>query len=580
MKVKLIGKNEDNIFNVFLNRNINPHDIVRLDENFLHDPRLMKNLLEAVYVVHKHLTETTGKILIVQDPDADGYTSLTSLIVYFTHCFGEDFKKRLIVLIQEGKQHEIPQKVADKIIEEHEVSLIIAPDCSSNEPETHKKYSEMGIDVVVLDHHPAKDFSPYATMVNPSLDDYPNKNLSGVGVCQKFCKLFDEEYGFDFADELYDLVAIGMVADMIEINTFETIYMVQRGLRETKNLFLRTLYAARSYNLGSQITPVGISFVVAPMFNAVARVGTMEEKRDLVFAMAEQEPIKIPSGKRGAKEGDTETIQGNMVRRMVNIKSRQDREKKKAVKEMLSQVKDGNMEENQILILDTNGDYPATFTGLIANEFMKTYGKPTLVGTSYKDQETGKLYFKGSARGNDKSDLDELKKFEQDSGLFEYAEGHEAAHGFSFEEDKKDEIVKYFNEELKDVVLDPVWEVDFDIDYKEMSIDRMIEITKYSTYWARGLDEPTFVLRNVPITKGKVEVGGSFGDHSLRFQVGNMHFIKFNGVPTEIASKFNKNQQTLVDIVGKVNMNSYKGETNLQTIIQDIEVKEAKKYVF
>ena len=365
---------------------------------------------------------------------------------------------------------------------------------------------------------------------------------------------------------------------MIEINTLETIYMVQEGLRNTYNTFLKTLYDSMSFQLGPQVTPVGISFTVAPLFNSVARVGEMDEKVDLLKAMTEQKLIEIQSTKRGAREGEMETLQGNMVRRIKNIKSRQDRQKKKAFQEMEGQVKEGKLADNQILILDTKGEYPSTFTGLIANEFMRSYGKPTLVGAEY-DQD-GKTFFKGSARGNDKSDLDALKQFEKDSGLFEYAEGHESAHGFSFELNKKDEIITYFNEELKDVVLEPIYDVDFDIDWRELSIDNMVEITKYATFWARGLDEPTFVLRNAPVKKSEANINGDFDNYSLRFIAGPMKFVKFNGTPTSVISKINNNQETLVDIVGKVNMNSYKGETNIQTIIQDLEVKEAKKYVF
>ena len=68
--------------------------------------------------------------------------------------------------------------------------LVIVPDASSNEYDTHKRREE-GIDIIILDHHEADYTSPYAVVVNNQLCDYPNKNLSGVGVVYKFCQYLD-----------------------------------------------------------------------------------------------------------------------------------------------------------------------------------------------------------------------------------------------------------------------------------------------------------------------------------------------------------------------------------------------------
>lgn len=577
MKTKLIGHNEATISNIFLNRGINPNDILSLNEKNLIDPDMMINLNEACEVVYGTIKNTKGIIGIVQDPDADGYMSSAIIFNYLSECFPLE-KNRFKMLIHEDKAHGIPVEQLDSSF-----SMVIAPDCSSNEHEVHKRIvEEFNIPIVILDHHDAIGYSPYATMVNISLDSYPahypNGKLAGGGVCLKFAQLFDKKYGFNFFRNYYDMAAIANLADMVEINTLETIYISQMGMRNIHNTFLKTLYEAKAFNIGDQVTPMGISFYIAPLINALTRVGTLEEKQEFVKAITTQEREEIRSTKRGAKSGDTETLQAAVVRKMNNIKARQDRIRDKAFNELESKVKEEGMEKNQILILDTENKFPKTFTGLIANQFVGRYKKPTLVGSCY--EKDGKTFFGGSARGDDKSDLSEMKQFENNSGLFEFAEGHEAAHGFAFELDKKKEIINYFNTKLEGIVFEPVYRTDFELDWGQLNKQNLDEITRYSTYWARGLEEPIFKLKNVPVNKETLEIGGSFGDHKVTFSVGPIRFIKFKGVKTDVAQKLMANVQSKVDIVGTVKKTTYKGETFLQIFVSELEIQSSKKYIF
>ena len=66
---------------------------------------------------------------------------------------------------------------------------------------------------------------------------------------------------------------------MIEINTPESMYFVQEGLRNPKTAFMQSMFKVKSYNLGDPITPMGIAFYVSPLLNASVRVGTLEEKQ-------------------------------------------------------------------------------------------------------------------------------------------------------------------------------------------------------------------------------------------------------------------------------------------------------------
>lgn len=578
MKYKLINGNSDSIFDIFKNRNINPNTILNLSEKDINDPFLMNNMKEAVEKVYHYIKNDNRLIAIQQDPDADGLASTAQIHMYLTDCFPE-LESRLRVLIQPGKAHGIQvSEIKDRIKEGEEYCLVIAPDCSSNEEEVHKELQEAGVDVVVLDHHDAEKYSEWATMVNVSLDDkYPNKNLSGVGICQKFSKAFDQTYGFDFADNYYDLVALGLIADMIEINTPESMYFVQEGLRNPKTAFMQSMFKVKSYNLGDPITPMGIAFYVSPLLNASVRVGTLEEKQMLCKAMLEKEFLEVPSTKRGAKHGDTEIIQEQAIRVLANIKSRQGRAVDKAMEQLSLQIQDKGLESNQVIILDTKGEFPSEFGGLIANKFLQKYKKPILIGRELVFD--GQLVFAGSARGDDKSTLANLKTFLNESGKVVYAEGHEAAHGFAIPAGTQSELEDYFNKELQGEVFEPVYNLDFILDYSEVSIENLTEITRYSTFWARGLEEPTFLLKNIPVLSGDVETSGNFEKQLLKFKSGPLHFLAF-GAPFDLAMALKNNQKTSVDVIGKVSMNTFKGETKLQVIIEDLSVQATQEYYF
>ena len=107
-------------------------------------------------------------------------------------------------------------------------TLVIAPDSSSNDYTEHETLQQRGIDVVVLDHHQAEKVSEYACVVNNQLCDYPTKSLSGVGIVYKLCQYLDMICGgTPCADDYLDIVALGLVGDMMDARDMETHYLIQ-----------------------------------------------------------------------------------------------------------------------------------------------------------------------------------------------------------------------------------------------------------------------------------------------------------------------------------------------------------------
>lgn len=572
MKYKLLGNNEKTLEQIFQNRGVPLSNILGVTQNDVPDPFLLKNMEEAVKLLHTHI-EQGSWIYIQQDPDADGMTSTTALFQYIKKCYPR--YTNLVVGIQEGKQHgiDIPNLVHLEETNDITINLVIAPDASSNEPKVHKTLVDMGKEVLVLDHHEADGYSPYAVVVNPSLDDYPNKNISGVGVVHKFIKAFDIRYGFDYAEEFYDLNAVGLIGDMIEVTTPEAVYITQRGMKEINNPFLKALYAKQDYSMKGTITPTGISFYIVPLLNATVRAGTTQEKLMVLDAMLAEEDYPVPSTKRGAKEGDTETLCEQAVRIMANIKARQGRVVEKAIKMVEDKIVDEKLNDHQILIIDTENKIEKELTGLIANKVMNKYQKPTLIGSS-----NGKV-LAGSGRGYDKSSLPDLRGFLNESGLVNYAEGHASAHGFSVNLDNLHSLLEHSNEKLADLDFTPQHLVDFEWDYSELDYVFLEELTRLGNYWARGLDEPYFLIKNIPVQKSATEITGDFESRFLKIVLPSLTLVKF-GNPMEKLAPFTKNQMTRIDVIGRVTMNEYQGNRTLQVFMEEFEVVGSQKFYF
>ena len=261
----------------------------------------------------KHISQE-DKVLIQADSDADGFTSCAVLVNYLNRLFPAFVNNNLFYRIHTGKQHGI---LPDTVPED--VKLVIAPDSSSSDYDAHEYLHGLGVDVLVLDHHLAEKESEYACVINNQLCDYPTKSLSGVGVVYKFCSYLDTLMNVDYADDLLDLTALGVIADMMDMRDFETRHIITRGINNITNPFFKTMVEKNAFSLGDEITPIGIAFYVAPYVNAAVRMGTHEEKVLLFESMLEYKAHElIPSTKRGCK-GQTETRVEQACRTCSNI---------------------------------------------------------------------------------------------------------------------------------------------------------------------------------------------------------------------------------------------------------------------
>ena len=533
----------------------------------------LNNMEAAVEMLFKHL-KANSRILIQVDSDVDGFTSAALLYNYLRANYPN---ARIDYQVHDQKRHGLD--MVDSIYQ-NKYDLIIVPDAGSNEYEKHKELKDLNIDCLVLDHHDAPYESEFALVVNNQLSEkYENKDLSGVGIVWQLCRAMDHfsiEKPNRPADSYLDLVAVGLVADMMDVRSFETRRLIDKGLEiinnphaKGKNIFLAEIVKKQSYSLGPEVTPTGIAFYIAPLINSVVRVGTHEE-RIFIFECFLDEIANelVPSTKRGSKPGDTETRVEQGVRVAGNIRNRQKREQEKAAKIFEQHIDQEYLDNNSLIVLDTGGTVAKDLNGLIANQMQAKYKRPSLVVSEVDG------YIEGSARGYESNIMKDFKSYVINSGLAEFAEGHPNAFGVRFTKENFKKFIEFSNKDLDYGDAHKEYDVDFIIDYEDLDSDMILEIAKLEKFWGTGLQEPLIMFKNVVIDRTKKFL---MKGNTLKLMAKDIPCIKFRapeGAFEELAP--NEYTDSIVDIVGKPNLNVFNGQINAQIFIEDYEIVGTK----
>mgnify|MGYP002507811714 CR=1 FL=1 len=576
MKYNLISeRNEDltPVEQILKNRGVAVSEIpslLRTNDTMLLPFGLLDNIKDGIQLLFSHL-RNGDKILIQVDSDVDGYTSAAFLYNYLCKVIPGS-ESCLSFRIHDGKEHGI---ILESILGS-EFKLVILPDASSNQYEEHKTLKDAGIDVLVLDHHEADHYSESAIVINNQLSDkYGNKNLSGVGVVYKFCKAIDSLLNEDIAETMLDLVALGLVADMMDMRSLETRHLVKKGIINIRNPFFKSLVEKQSYSLGASITPIGLAFYIAPLINATIRVGTEDEKRIMFKAFLEnQSYMLIPSTKRGCK-GENEVLVDQAVRNCVNIKNRQKRKRDEGVNQIEAMIEKNQLNSNKIILVNTSKVLDKNLSGLVANQLMAKYQKPVLL---LRDSEDGTL--QGSGRGYDKSDFNDFKGFLHESGFFNYAEGHPNAFGAGINKEDVNTFIEYANDKLSDYNFNSNYKVDFIFNAKELRPQDIIDIANMKPLWGKGIEESYVVIENIPVTNRNLYLLSRDKHPTLKITLDTTSLIKFGSTEEEYNSLYSEDGVVKINVVGKCSINEWQGNLSPQILIEEYNIVTQCDYYF
>ena len=564
---------------VLTNRGISINEIdhyLNTTDNDILEPTLISNIEEGAKMLIKHISQN-DKVLIQIDSDCDGYTSAAVLMNYLNCLFPGFVQNNILYRIHTGKQHGlIPETIPEG------VKLVIAPDSSSNDYEEHRQLKEQGIDVLVIDHHEADKISEDACVINNQLCDYPTKSLSGVGMVYKFCSYLDQCGNNDYADQFLDLVALGLVADMMDLRDFETRHLVTRGLEQIRNPYFKGMVKRNEYSLRDGITPIGVAFYIAPYVNATIRMGTQDEKLMLFESMLDYRGYElIPSTKRGCK-GQMETRVEQACRNCTNIKSKQTKARDASLNTIERIIEEKNLLENKILVVKLNPEHATdkNLTGLIANQLMSKYQRPVLLLNKIVNED-GSVSWEGSGRGYDKSKFDNLREFLNESNLVMYAEGHANALGAGIEDKVFDEFINYSNQALNEFDFTPCYKVDFIFNGGDFRGKDIIEIANLKSLWGQGVEEPYIVIEHINVYKDNLQLMSKDKSPTLKITLPNgTSLIKFKSSNEEYEKLYSELGCVTINVVGRCEQNIWNGIVNPQITIEDYEIVGEQKYCF
>ena len=615
--IKPINENYSALEQVLTNRGIPKEKIknyLMTTDDVINSYNLLgeEALKEAAVKIAKCVRAEANALVIV-DSDCDGFTSSAVLINYLYDLFPAWVKNHLTWFMHEGKQHGL----SDLSLEPESVGLyklIIIPDASSNDYKYHEVLHERGIDIVVLDHHEAERISPYATIINNQLSDYPNKEMSGVGIVWQFCKYMDNLMGVNYADNYLDLVALGMDADMMSLTSFETKHLINKGFQEdyVKNPFFSAICDKHSFSMKGQINPMSVAFYVAPYVNAIVRSGTMQEKEIVFQSMLKFKAFEqIPSNKRGHRPGEMEQLYLQAMRTVTNVKNRQTRAQDAGMAYLEGLIEERNLLENKVLLfLLEPGKIDKNIAGLIANKMMAKYQRPCCILTRVEDISGGemimddgtgvikfapstiKISYQGSARGCDKAGVSNFKDICEQTGCIMFAEGHQGAFGlgiYSHTVGVDDEVAGYeilqflakTDEILKDISDEAIYYVDYIYDNTNVNPEHIGDIARYPELWGKDMDEPFIAIKGLKITKDMITLMSPDKSPTIKITLPNkLTIIKFNSNEEEFNSLFSETGYIEVDIIGKCGINERGYRPTPQIYVEDYEIVNRMKYIF
>ena len=533
---KIIGK-------IIVNRNVTSDEDVRIfitpTRDDFHDPFLFKGMDIAVDRILQAINNKE-KILIYGDYDVDGITSTTVLKKYLQER-GGIVNTYIPNRLNEGYGL---NKEAIKKIKEMGTDLIITVDCGISGIEEVKYAKELGIEVIVTDHHEVGEVLPDALAVIDAKrkdNTYPFNLLAGVGVVFKVIQAISIRLNLKAEEYLkyLDLVCVGTISDIVPLEG-ENRTIAKLGLmliRVTKNVGLRELIKSSGYK---EIDSNTISFGVAPRINACGRMGHEEEALKLFLAETKEEAVEVTK-----KLNEYNTLRQNT--------------EKAIYEDAVSKIEKENIEnKNSIVVGGYNWHHGVI--GIVSSKVTEKYYKPSIL-LCFED---------GIAKGSGRS----IQGFDLYEGLTKCSEfldkfgGHAMAVGLTLNKENfenfKDKFEKIAEEaNIKEMV--PTIYIDEEVKLKDISMDLVKSLSVLEPF-GEANKVPLFLIKNLKIDSIRALSEGRHLKLSLRDESVVINAIGFD--IGNLAEEYKIGDK--IDVVGTLEINSFNGFSSIQINIKDI----------
>lgn len=557
---------------VLNNRNISKDEYklyINPTDDLMPDYTKLDNIYLGINLLEKAVGHETTNIGILVDSDYDGLTSSAIFYKFLVNYLNVD-EDRIKLIMPRGKSHGI--NIEDVLSVLGNNDLLITPDSSSSDFEEHKQLYDLGINVLVVDHHLAPKLETPAVVINNQLSvNFPNKALTGSAMSYLFCKAYENEKGNIDPEDLLDLAAMGLIADRADFSTdLGAYYMMRKGLRKENihsKLLKKVIEKNGNLEENTDLNAKDIGFNVAPIFNAIFRMGQPNELEQVIHGICEFDYELYNS----RKKMNQHIVEEAYLRAMA-VKRRQKKQEDEVMDKIQAHIKEKGSDKYKILIVNSTDIVTESgINGLVAMKLVREYNRPVLM----VKQVGGK--FKGSARNLSNSPIENLNEFLTSTGYFT-CKGHANAFGVEFDIENAMDILDMLEKELADVDFNDI-EYTADFTWNNFIDSKAIhELSDYKDMWCNGIDEPLIHLKGIYMNKKDFKLIGKTGN-TLKLSVQGIDCVKFRITEDEKREIAMADDTIYVEMVCTASVNTYKGMNTPQLLIEDFELTSAKEIV-
>ena len=503
-----------------------------LDSCYLYD-----NIRECVNTIKYHILND-DRIAIVVDSDNDGLCSSYMMYRYLKLQGVTKVKP----FIQNGKERGIESENMRNKLTEWQPNLIIIPDAGTNSAKWESEFIDNDIDIAIIDHHSANDdVCKRAVVVNNTMNQLEcNRNLSGTGVTFKVLQALDYDMGTKYSNKFIDLVGLTIISDSMDIRTYENRWFIKYILDDKEHIENLFIYELFDTLLNDTYTQRDISFRIIPLFNSVIRCGTMEEKQQLFMAFC------------GKNIEDT-------IKMCQHYHAEQIKKVDKFIEHHKEEI-DAQANSN-ITIIDAV-DVPQSFSGLIAGRISGMTNKPCIVGKTTNGELGGS--FRGYIARSIMETLPHVTK----------AAGHELGAYGIFLDTSKSQNLADFRAEIDKMDISTAQTVIASFSANKLQMGIFKEFIGHDDLWGKELDKPRFYIYNIKVNSKNLKLMGEKQD-TLKIVLDGYEimFFKLSEQKKEIF-KIGENIDLNINIIGSLNINTWRGKKTNQIFVEDFEVKE------
>ena len=508
----------------------------------LSDPFLLKDMDKAAARITRAV-DNMEKIAVYGDYDADGVTS-TAMLYSYLETRGAD----VIFYIPQREGEGYGMNIgAVEYLKEQGVSLIVTVDNGISSVQEVARANELGIDVVVTDHHRPQEILPDAVAVVDAYrpdDTSPYKHFSGVGIAFKLLMALEDGAGDveDLLEAYSDLAAIGTIGDIVPL-TGENRTLIRAGLERLSQSDRPGVQALleNAGIAGKALTSTNVAFTLVPRINATGRMGAPERAVRLLISGYEEE----------AEVLSEEICADNEERRRVEAE---------IAEAAFADIEAKGYRKDRVVVVDGENWHHGVI-GIVASRVTERCGKPCMIISR------GETEAKGSGRSVEGFSLFEAICACGDL-LLKFG-GHPMAAGITL----KPENIEAFRKRINQYAAEhfpqmPTQTVTLDckLNPAALSVSMAQSLTQLEPF-GNGNPQPVFGLFNMELSNVTPVGGGGHLRLTLEKNGAVITAMRFNTKPEELPYHIGDK----IDLAVQLEAREFRGQPSLTVIVRDMK---------